>query len=66
MIGAGATSSREPPARTLFGRPPGLTVLFTTQMWAEFSFFGLQALLVYYMTKHLGFTQAKSSLLDGA
>lgn len=34
------------PARTLFGHPAGLTVLFTTQTWAEFSFFGLQALLV--------------------
>ena len=58
--------SEELPARTLFGHPPGLTVLFTTQMWAEFSFFGLQALLVYYMTKHLGFSQAKSSLIYGA
>jgi POT family proton-dependent oligopeptide transporter len=37
-----------------------------TQMWAEFSFFGLQALLVYYMTKELGFPQAKSSLVYGA
>src|SRR5258708_7859312 len=54
------------PARTLFGHPPGLTVLFMTQMWAEFSFFGLQALLVYYMTKQLGFAQAKSSLIYGA
>ncbi len=35
-------------------------------MWAEFSFYGLQALLVYYMTKHLGFSQAKSSLIYGA
>src|SRR4051794_9375320 len=35
-------------------------------MWAEFSFFGLQALLVYYMTQHLGFSQAKSSLIYGA
>jgi POT family proton-dependent oligopeptide transporter len=35
-------------------------------MWAEFSFFGLQALLVYYMTKQLGFAQAKSSLIYGA
>jgi len=53
-------------ARTLFGHPPGLVVLFTTQMWAEFSFFGLQALLVYYMTKQLGFAQAQSSLIYGA
>jgi POT family proton-dependent oligopeptide transporter len=35
-------------------------------MWAEFSFFGLQALLVYYMTKQLGFSQARSSLIYGA
>jgi POT family proton-dependent oligopeptide transporter len=52
--------------RSLFGHPAGLTVLFATQMWAEFSFFGLQALLVYYMTKHLGFSQTKSSLIYGA
>ena len=51
--------------RPLFGHPRGLTVLFLTQMWAEFSFFGLQALLVYYMTKHLGFDQAKSSMIYG-
>ncbi len=49
----------------LFGHPPGLTVLVLTQMWAEFSYFGLQALLVYYMTQHLGFSQAKSSLIYG-
>jgi POT family proton-dependent oligopeptide transporter len=66
MAGAGAIPEADKPARTLFGHPPGLTVLFTTQMWAEFSFFGLQALLVYYMTKHLGFSQAKSSLIYGA
>ena len=50
----------------LFGHPPGLTVLCLTQMWAEFSYFGLQALLVYYMTQRLGFSQAKSSLIYGA
>jgi POT family proton-dependent oligopeptide transporter len=53
------------PARTLFGHPPGLTVLFATQMWAEFSFFGLQALLVYYMTTQLGFAQSRSSVIYG-
>ena len=65
MIGAGVSDSQSAPARTVFGHPPGLTILFLTQMWAEFSFFGLQALLVYYMTKHLGFSQAKSSLIYG-
>ena len=66
MTGSGNNSGAARPARTIFGHPPGLTVLFATQMWAEFSFFGLQALLVYYMTKHLGFPQAKSSLIYGA
>ncbi len=66
MSDAGAEAKGEKPARTLFGHPAGLTVLFTTQMWAEFSFFGLQALLVYYMTKQLGFAQATSSLIYGA
>jgi POT family proton-dependent oligopeptide transporter len=66
MNSAGAFESRGNPARTLFGHPPGLTVLFMTQMWAEFSFFGLQALLVYYMTDQLGFAQARSSLIYGA
>lgn len=66
MSRAGTIDKGEKPARTLFGHPPGLTVLFATQMWAEFSFFGLQALLVYYMTKQLGFAQAKSSLIYGA
>ena len=65
MNRAGKRDPKGTPVRTLFGHPPGLTVLFTTQMWAEFSFFGLQALLVYYMTKHLGFAQAKSSLIYG-
>jgi len=50
----------------LFGHPPGLTVLVLTQMWAEFSFFGLQALLVYYMTQALGFSQTHASLIYGA
>jgi POT family proton-dependent oligopeptide transporter len=52
-------------SRPLFGHPRGLTVLFLTQMWAEFSFFGLQALLVYYMTQSLAFSQARSSLIYG-
>src|SRR4051812_25762204 len=66
MVRAGDRPKGDRPARTLFGHPAGLTVLFTTQMWAEFSFFGLQALLVYYMTKQLGFAQGKSSLIYGA
>jgi POT family proton-dependent oligopeptide transporter len=39
--------------RPLFGHPKGLTVLFMTEMWERFSYFGMSALLVLYMVKHL-------------
>jgi POT family proton-dependent oligopeptide transporter len=32
------------------GHPPGLYVLFTTEMWERFSFYGLRALLVLYLS----------------
>lgn len=48
-----------------FGQPRGLTVLFLTEMWEKFSFYGMRALLVYYMTKQLGFPLAKASLIYG-
>ena len=37
----------------LFGHPRGLTYLFTTEMWERFSYYGMRALLVLYMVKHL-------------
>ncbi|MDQ0462666.1 POT family proton-dependent oligopeptide transporter [Caulobacter ginsengisoli] len=55
-----------PAGPTWFGQPRGLTVLFLTQMWEEFSFFGMRALLVYYMTKQLMIGQGKASLIYGA
>jgi POT family proton-dependent oligopeptide transporter len=35
------------------GHPRGLAVLFATEMWERFSYFGNAALLVLYMVKHL-------------
>jgi POT family proton-dependent oligopeptide transporter len=49
-----------------FGHPRGLSVLFLTEMWEMFSFFGMRALLVYYMTKHLDMDQEYASLVYGA
>lgn len=49
-----------------FGHPRGLSVLFLTEMWEMFSFFGMRALLVYYMTKHLDMGQEYASLVYGA
>ena len=49
-----------------FGQPKGLTILFLTEMWEKFSFFGMRALQIYYMTKELQFTHAHASLIFGA
>ena len=53
------------PASTWFGQPRGLTVLFLTQMWEQFSYYGMRALLVYYMTKQLMMGQEKASFIYG-
>ena len=39
--------------RTLFGHPIGLSVLAGTEVWERFSFYGMQGLLMLYMTKYL-------------
>jgi POT family proton-dependent oligopeptide transporter len=49
-----------------FGQPKGLTILFLTEMWEKFSFFGMRALQIYYMTKGLHYSQAYASLIFGA
>jgi len=48
-----------------FGQPRGLTVLFLTNMWEQFSYYGMRALLVYYMTKQLLMGQEHASLVYG-
>ena len=40
-------------SRDLFGHPRGLTTLFGTEMWERFSYYGMRALLVCYLTKYL-------------
>ncbi len=45
--------SHAKPFGDLFGHPRGLTFLFTTEMWERFSYYGMRALLVLYMTKYL-------------
>ncbi len=39
--------------RTLFGHPFGLYVLFLTEMWERFSYYGMRSLLVLYMVNFL-------------
>lgn len=40
--------------KTLFGHPVGLFILFFTEMWERFSYYGMRALLVLYISSTLG------------
>jgi len=56
--------------RGWFGHPRGLSTLFFTEMWERFSFYGLRALLVLYMTATaahggLGFPTDKATSIVG-
>lgn len=35
--------------KTFFGHPKGLSTLFFTEMWERFSYYGMKAILLYYM-----------------
>ncbi|MEP7222491.1 MAG: oligopeptide:H+ symporter, partial [Novosphingobium sp.] len=48
------------------GHPRGLFVLFYAEMWERFSYYGMRALLVLYLTKHWLFGDGKANLIYGA
>ncbi len=54
------------PAGELFGHPKGLFVLFFAEMWERFSFYGMRALLVLYMTKALQYADEHATGVYGA
>ena len=39
----------EDKGKTFFGQPLGLSTLFMTEMWERFSYYGMRAILLYYM-----------------
>lgn len=50
----------------VIGHPRGLFVLFYAEMWERFSFYGMRALLILYLTKFWLFSDGKASLIYGA
>ena len=67
-----STTRTELSHRNLFGHPIGLSVLFGTEMWERFCYYGMRALLTYYMvqflflgdepTRVLGYNTARAAL----
>jgi POT family proton-dependent oligopeptide transporter len=60
-----AVAEPRPYDRAFFGHPRGLSVLFFTEMWERFSYYGMRALLILFMTAPvaaggLGFDTSKA------
>ena len=62
-IGASIAMSKKDEA---FGQPKGLYMLFFAEMWERFSYYGMRALLIFYLTQHWLFNDSKSNLIYGA
>ena len=60
----GLIASRK--SEEVVGHPRGLFVLFYAEMWERFSYYGMRALLVLYLTKHWLFDDGKANLIYGA
>jgi POT family proton-dependent oligopeptide transporter len=65
LLGAGAliATTKSP---EFAGHPKGLYVLFFAEMWERFSFYGMRALLIFYLTQHWLFDDSKSNLIYGS
>lgn len=65
-------NSKAATQKTLFGHPVGLYILFFTEMWERFSYYGMRAILVLYLVEEttghnpgLGWSTGDALLLYG-
>lgn len=49
-----------------FGHPRGLLICFATELWERFSYYGMRALLMFYLTQHFLFSDERAYLIYGA
>ncbi len=52
--------------KTFLGHPRGLFVLFFAEMWERFSYYGMRAILIFYLTKHFLFGDEPAYAIYGA
>jgi POT family proton-dependent oligopeptide transporter len=52
--------------KTWFGHPRLLALLFTTEMWERFGYYGMRAVLVLYLVEHFVFADRVANGLYGA
>ncbi len=54
------------PEPEVVGHPKGLFVLFLAEMWERFSYYGMRALLIFYLVQHWMFSDSEASVIYGA
>ena len=64
LVGGGLVAATKNPE--FLGHPKGLYVLFFAEMWERFSFYGMRALLIFYLTQHWLFDDGRSNLIYGS
>ncbi len=55
------TTPNQTPSKT-----KSFTTIFLIEMWERFGYYGMQALIVYYMVQRLGFSDKRATLVWGA
>ena len=46
------------------GHPKGLYVLFATEMWERFNYYGMRAILVLFLVKAMAFNQDAAGIFN--
>lgn len=69
-MSAEISAYKEPSSKKLFGHPTGLYLLFFTELWERFSYYGMRGILILYLTKSIiqggiGFNESFASLIYG-
>jgi proton-dependent oligopeptide transporter, POT family len=52
--------------KQFLGHPRGLVICFLTEMWERFSYYGMRALLIFYLTQHFLFSDQSASSIYAA
>jgi POT family proton-dependent oligopeptide transporter len=60
-----STITKAPEQREIFGHPVGLFILFFTEMWERFSYYGMRAILVLYLVQATGDTNSGLGWTNG-
>jgi proton-dependent oligopeptide transporter, POT family len=60
-----AFAADDPARKEFLGHPVGLYILFFTEIWERFSYYGMRAILIFYLTNYLRMTDQAAGGIYG-